>query len=97
MMIAMTVLAVGLLAVVAGFMSGTTALVRADRISTAATLADSRMELYRAVQYTAIALDATSEPAVGDPYHSVSALSGSPTKELTVCPALPPECDASVR
>lgn len=60
LIIAMTVLNVGLLALVAALNSGALALTRASRLSTAATLADQQMELYRGLTYGAIALDTSS-------------------------------------
>jgi Tfp pilus assembly protein PilE len=60
LIIAMTVLNVGLLALVAALNSGALALSRASRLSTAATLADQQMELYRGLLYGSIALDSAS-------------------------------------
>ncbi len=50
-MISLVVLNVGILAIVAGFNSGALALLRATETSTASTLADKQMELYRAITY----------------------------------------------
>lgn len=55
----MTMLNVGILAIVATFNSGALALKRAGEISTASVVGDKQMELYRALKYTEIALDAT--------------------------------------
>lgn len=60
LIIAMSVLNIGLLALVAALNSGAVALSRASRLSTAATLADQQMELYRGLTYGSIALDSTS-------------------------------------
>ena len=57
LLIAMTVLNVGLLALIAAFSSGAVALTRASKTATAASLADQQMELYRAMTYDAIGLD----------------------------------------
>jgi prepilin-type N-terminal cleavage/methylation domain-containing protein len=54
LLVAMTVLSVGILTLVAGFSSGYTALDRADRVGTASVLADMRMEAFRARTYSAI-------------------------------------------
>jgi len=51
LLIAMTVMVVGITAIVAGFSSGMVAVNRASRASTAATLADIQMESYRRVKY----------------------------------------------
>jgi len=102
LIIAMMILTIGLLAVVAGFSSGAASIVRASRVSTAATLADSRLETYRAIQYTAITLDTADRndsTATPPPYASDAALSGSPSEELGTCAVsptpVPPECEAS--
>jgi prepilin-type N-terminal cleavage/methylation domain-containing protein len=60
LLMAMTMLSIGILAMLAAFNSGAVALQRASKLSTAAALADKQMELYRAVKYDEIALDATS-------------------------------------
>ena len=53
-LIAMTVLTIGIMALVAGFSSGHSALDRASSASTAAVLADAKMESYRAGRYTSV-------------------------------------------
>ncbi len=60
LIISMTMLNVGILAIVAAFNSGALAINRAAEVSTASVVADKQMELYRAVKYTEIALDATA-------------------------------------
>jgi type II secretory pathway pseudopilin PulG len=59
LLIAMTVMVVGITALVAALSSGMVALNRASRASTAATLADIQMETYRKVKYTDAALAPT--------------------------------------
>lgn len=59
LLIAMVVLNIGLLALVAAFQSSAVALRRASHVSTAATLADTQMELYRGLTYSQIVLDPT--------------------------------------
>ena len=61
LMMALTMLNIGLLAVVAAFTSGTSSMRRANRISTAAAAADAQMELYRAITWPAIAFDTASD------------------------------------
>jgi Tfp pilus assembly protein PilE len=93
LLMAMTILNVGILAVVAAFNSGAVALRRSGSISTATVLADKQMELYRAVTYGSIALDPTSIPAT-TPYTSDAAWAS--TQVTTSCNTpLPPECNAS--
>jgi type II secretory pathway pseudopilin PulG len=92
LLISMTMLNIGLLAVVAAFSSGIVSLDRASRITTAAVLADGQMELYRAIKYTAIQLDATTIPSV-TPYTTDTAY--SVTQETGTCTGSPPECNAA--
>jgi type II secretory pathway pseudopilin PulG len=94
LLIAMTVLAVALLALVAAFSSGALTLQRAARTSTAAALANQQMELYRGLKYDAIRLDSGSIPPIGDVYRSDSAYSASQVT-TPACPGPPVECDAS--
>ena len=58
---ALTMLNIGLLAVVAAFASGTTSLRRANRISTASAAADAQMEQYRAITWAQIAFDTAAD------------------------------------
>jgi type II secretory pathway pseudopilin PulG len=75
LLMAMVMLNIGILAIVAAFNTGTITLNRASRISTAAALADAQMELYRALPYASIALDATTVSSVDSTYRGDSALS----------------------
>jgi type II secretory pathway pseudopilin PulG len=84
LLMAMTMLNIGILALVAAFNSGAIALQRASRTSTATALADQQMELYRAILYSAIGLDATSVNATDTTYRNDSALGGSLSNDLTV-------------
>jgi hypothetical protein len=74
LLMAMTILSVGLLAVMAAFNSGALALQRANRIGTAATLAEKQMELYRALRYDEIALKTSEIATVDNPYTCDKAL-----------------------
>ncbi len=60
LMVSMVMLNVGILAIVAAFNSGAVALKNAGEVSTASVVADKQMELYRALLYSEIAVDATS-------------------------------------
>jgi type II secretory pathway pseudopilin PulG len=102
LLMAMTILNIGLLAIVAAFQSGAVAIRRASRISTASALADSQMELYRALTYTSIALDSTTLGTVDNTYKCDSALGSScpnvTTSEVTTSCAgnpVPNECNPS--
>lgn len=67
LLIAMVMLNIGILALVGAFSSGASALGRANKISNAATLADTQMERFRGLRYTSIAQDTTEwNAAVAD-------------------------------
>src|SRR3954451_5068561 len=102
LLMAMTILNIGLLAIVAAFNSGAVAIRRASRISTASALADSQMELYRALTYTSIALDATALGTVDNTYKCDSSLGSScpnstSSEVTTACVGspVPNECNPS--
>jgi len=59
LLIALTILAIGIMAIVAGFSSGMIALANASHASTAATVADKQMEAYRRVAYSSITAPST--------------------------------------
>jgi Tfp pilus assembly protein PilV len=67
LLMAMVMLNIGILAIVAAFNSGALALSRASRTSTASTLGDSQMELFRGIDWDNI-VQKTSEwtAATGD-------------------------------
>ena len=99
LLMAMVMLNIGILAIVAAFNSGTVALNRASKISTASALADSQMELYRAITYNTIALDSTALGSVDNTYKCDSALGvscpNSTSTEVTrtdCASPLPSEC-----
>jgi Tfp pilus assembly protein PilV len=73
LVIALTVLIVGILAIVAGFSSGYLALNRATRISSASVLADRQMERFRSLTYSSICLSSTTS----DSAHDANAPSGT--------------------
>ena len=84
LMISLVVLNVGILAIVAAFNSDALALLRAGETSTASTLGDKQVELYRAIKYTAISLNTT---AVDGTYTGDAAYPG--TRVTGACTALP--------
>jgi type II secretory pathway pseudopilin PulG len=77
LLIAMTVMTVGIMAIVAGFSSGMLALGNANRTSNAGVVADKQMEAYRALPYTKIALKKTLLDAAASPYTTDSAYAGT--------------------
>lgn len=102
LLMAMTILNIGILAIVAAFNSGTIAIARASHISTSAALADAQMELYRALTYNSIALDSTSLGSVDNTYKCDSALGAScpnstSAEVTTTCSGspVPNECNPS--
>jgi prepilin-type N-terminal cleavage/methylation domain-containing protein len=68
----MTVLSIGILAVFAMFHSGSVQVKRAANVTTAAALADTEMEGYRAIRYSYIGLDNTQVVATDSTYKTIS-------------------------
>jgi type II secretory pathway pseudopilin PulG len=91
LIIAMTILTVGLLAILATFSSGMTALARSSRTANASTLADSQLQLYRALTYCAIRLRNGSIPTTA-PYTTPPDYDASATKVTDTAPG---NCGAS--
>ncbi|MGZ4352248.1 MAG: type IV pilus modification PilV family protein [Gaiellaceae bacterium] len=85
LLIAMVVLNVGLLATVAAFTSGTFAINRASNTATAATLADSQMEIYRGLTYDWITLTASPSPALDTTYTTDAAYTSCSTGSTPSC------------
>lgn len=73
MLVALSVLSIGVLAVFGLMRSGLVQIQRASTVSTAAALAESRMENFRAVKFTAIGLSDTEVAAAGSIYSSDTA------------------------
>jgi type II secretory pathway pseudopilin PulG len=63
---AMAILAIALLALMAGYDSAFVSMHRASQKETAATLANQQLELYRSLPYTSIGLDKTTTDNIGD-------------------------------
>ena len=98
LLIAMTMLNIGILAIVAAFNSSMFAINRASKTSTAAALADAQMERYRALTYGAIQLDANAVNATDSTYRNDAVLGGSVANDVTTstgCSGVPPECNPS--
>ena len=83
LLIAMTILVIGITAIVAGFSSGIVALQRSSQVSTASVVADQQMESYRRVRFSAIALDTTLFAGVDSTYTTDTAYPPSPPGTLT--------------
>ena len=94
---AMTMLNVGILAIVAAFNSGALALARASRASTATAIADTQMELFRGLKYanieqttsgwnSAVADSTWSADAVYQTYMKTPASPQALIPTVTTCP-----------
>jgi prepilin-type N-terminal cleavage/methylation domain-containing protein len=94
LLIAMVVLTVGILALIAAYSSGYVALNRATRVSSATLVADSQMEHFRAVQYSAIHLNTTCGASCTEDatytadtaYSSTAQVAGSSCTDATCLP-----------
>ena len=98
LVVAMVILNVGVLALLSAIVSSEASLRRASRVATASTLADAQMELYRALTYSAIALDPTAVDATDSAYRADTALGGSISNDVTTtrgCSGLPNQCNPS--
>ena len=99
LVIALTILNIGLLALVASLNSGVVAVKRASQISTAASLADTQMELYRAIKYSALALDDNATKNLTDAtYKADPVLGGNVNNSVTTttdCGGMPNYCNPS--
>jgi Tfp pilus assembly protein PilV len=82
LLIALTVMAIGVTGIVAAFTSGIVALERANQTATAGTLADRQMEAYRALPYSSIALSAAG---TGTPYTPVTGDAQTGNYDITAC------------
>jgi Tfp pilus assembly protein PilV len=91
LLIAMVVMQVALLAIVGAFGAGSVGLKRASTLNTASVLADTQMELYRAMPYDAIGLDTASAPTTGS---YVSDTSYCPAGKTPVCANTAPRNNA---
>jgi type II secretory pathway pseudopilin PulG len=98
LLIAIVVMNIALISILGAMMSGQVAIRKAGRTTTAGSLADAQLELYRALKYTAIALDQTSVNATDTTYRNDTALGGSIANDITTttgCTGVPNECNPS--
>lgn len=105
LIISMTMLNIGVLAIVAAFNSGAIALKNAGEVSTASVVADKQMELYRALKYTEIALDSAAvTTANADTTYQCDAANmidptgacggaNQQTQQLKTCATMTPQCN----
>jgi type II secretory pathway pseudopilin PulG len=83
LLIAMTVMVVGIMAIVAGLGSGIIAVKRAGDESTAAALADAQMEAYRALPNCAIYLEESTIASAGSTYTADPAYNSALASRIT--------------
>jgi type II secretory pathway pseudopilin PulG len=98
LLLALTILNIGLLALVASLNSSMFAVRRASQTATAATLADAQMELYRAIRYTEIALDDNATNLTDSTYRADPVLGGNVSNSVTTttgCSGMPNHCNPS--
>jgi prepilin-type N-terminal cleavage/methylation domain-containing protein len=95
LLIAMTVLSVGILATIAAFTSGTFALQRASKLSTATAIADAQMERYRAIRYDAIALTQASLDAAPADYATDPKYPSDPATRVVVATCAAPAAQSA--
>lgn len=89
----MTILNIGLLAIVAAFSSSSLAIRRAGRTATAAAIADQQLEIYRGLTWSSIGLDSASVTATDNTYRCDSTLGVScPNSVTPIVVAGSPQC-----
>jgi Tfp pilus assembly protein PilV len=93
---AMAVLAVGVLALFVMFESGMLQIRRAAAVSTAAALADSEMERFRAVEYATIGLDEADVAAADATYKGDTAWKANASERVHVAKCGTSPCTTSV-
>jgi Tfp pilus assembly protein PilV len=100
LLMAITVLNIGILALVAAFNSGIVTLRRSGMTATASVLADQQMELYHALTWDQISLDTTALAGVDNTYKCDSALGSACPNPTTsevqaTCATLTTQCNPS--
>jgi prepilin-type N-terminal cleavage/methylation domain-containing protein len=93
---AITVLVVGLLAVYAMFQTSLMQIRRASTVTTAAALADTEMEKYRAIKYESLGLDESAVTATDSPYTGDSAYRADSSPTTTLAAAISSTSQTSI-
>jgi prepilin-type N-terminal cleavage/methylation domain-containing protein len=96
LLIAMTVLSVGILALFAMFEAGIRSATRASRVTTAGALADREMENFRAIRYDSIGLPDALVLAAAAPYASDPAYQASAANRVSLTACGTPPCTSKV-
>jgi prepilin-type N-terminal cleavage/methylation domain-containing protein len=92
LLIAMTVLNVAILALYGTFNAGSLAIRRAGMVSTAETLAEKQLELYRALPYDSIGMDTSLLTGTDSTHQSDSAWNGGTQVVPASCTSTAVEC-----
>jgi prepilin-type N-terminal cleavage/methylation domain-containing protein len=87
LLIALTVLAIGVMATAAGFSSGIFSVERGAKTSTAGALADKQMEAYRRLSFGDIATDTTLTGSADGTYTGDASYPGASWTVTGACPA----------
>ena len=93
---AITVLVVGLLAVFAMFQTSLMQIRRASTVTTAAALADTEMEKYRAIKYESLGLDESAVTATDSTYTGDSAYRADSSPTTTLAAAISSTSQTSI-
>jgi prepilin-type N-terminal cleavage/methylation domain-containing protein len=93
---AITVLVVGLLAVYAMFQTSLMQIRRASTVTTAAALADTEMEKYRAIKYESLGLDESAVTATDSTYTGDSAYRADSSPTTTLAAAISSTSQTSI-
>jgi prepilin-type N-terminal cleavage/methylation domain-containing protein len=88
LLIAMSIMSIGILAVFALFQTGMVTIRRASTVSTAAALADSEMEKFRALKFTVIGLDDSEVATAGAIYQADTAYKSETSPSTTLSSAI---------
>jgi prepilin-type N-terminal cleavage/methylation domain-containing protein len=96
LLIALTVLAIGILALFAMFESGIRSVTRASTVTTAGALADREMENFRAIRYDAIGLPDDQVLAAAAPYSSDAAYHASASTRVVLAACGTSPCSTKV-
>jgi type II secretory pathway pseudopilin PulG len=92
LLIAMTVMVIAIMAIVAAFSSGMVAVSRANRASTAGAVADTQMESYRKVRYSAITPTCASGTSASTDCFVSSTVTGADGRSYRVDTAIRFDC-----
>jgi Tfp pilus assembly protein PilE len=93
LLMALTILNIGVLAIVAAFNSGIVSIRRAAKITTAAALLDTQMERYRAIKWVDIRLDSTAVTSANGDARYTGDTAWNASQVTGTCSGVPNECN----